>query len=80
VGNVVRKPAWRVYYNIRNLIIAVKHTRNRPLYHAVVGFRIFLECALILLVREDKGKRLRFLLAGVRDGYRGVQGISHSGE
>ena len=77
VGNVVRKPAWRAYYNVRNLVLAVKRSRNRPLYHAVVAFRVVLECGLTLLVRDDKRKRLRFLLSGVRDGYRGVEGITH---
>jgi GT2 family glycosyltransferase len=75
VGNVVRKPAWRVYYNIRNLVLAIKRSRNRPLYHAVVAFRILLECGLTLLVRDQKRKRLRFLLSGVRDGYRGVERV-----
>jgi GT2 family glycosyltransferase len=75
VGNVVRKPAWRVYYNIRNLVLAIKRSRNRPLYHAVVAFRILLECGLTLLVREDKLKRLRYILSGVRDGYRGIEEV-----
>ena len=77
VGNVVRKPAWRSYYNIRNLVLAVRRSRNRPLYHVVIAFRFTLECVLILLVRDDKWKRLSLLLAGARDGYRGVEGISH---
>lgn len=77
VGKVVRKPTWRAYYNIRNMVLAVKRSRNRPLYHLVIAFRLTLECALTLLVRDDKWKRLRLLLAGVRDGYRGVEGISH---
>ena len=75
VGNVVRKPSWRTYYGVRNLVLAVKRSRNRPLYHAVVAFRILLECGLTLLVRDDKRKRLRFLISGVRDGYRGIQGM-----
>jgi GT2 family glycosyltransferase len=79
VGNVVRKPAWRAYYNVRNLVLAVKRCRNRPLFHAVVAFRILLEFGLILLVRDDKRQRLRFLVSGVRDGYRGVEGIAHNG-
>ena len=77
IGNVVRKPAWRVYYNFRNLVLAVKRSRNRPLYHAVVAFRILLECGLTLLVREEKLKRLRYLLSGVRDGYRGVEDVKY---
>jgi rhamnosyltransferase len=77
VGKVVRKPTWRAYYNIRNLVLAVKRSRNRPMYHLVIAFRLTLECALTLLVRDDKWKRLRLLFAGARDGYRGVEGISH---
>ncbi len=73
VGRVVRKPAWRSYYSMRNLVWAVKRSRNRPLYHAVVAYRLIRESVLILLVRDDKLKRLRFLLAGAGDGYRGLE-------
>lgn len=73
VGKVTRKPYWRTYYNSRNLVLAVRRCRNTPLYHAVVAFRIVRELALTLLVRDEKMKRLRLLLAGARDGYRGIE-------
>jgi GT2 family glycosyltransferase len=69
IGTIVRKPAWRAYYNIRNLVFAVRRSRNRPMYHAVVAFRLIGECILTLLFREQKFKRFRLLLAGARDGY-----------
>lgn len=77
VGKVVRKPAWRTYYHIRNLVLAVKRSRNNLLFHSVLAFRILLECGLIIFVRDQKSERLRLLLAGTCDGYRGMQGISH---
>lgn len=76
MGKVIRKPPWRTYYMSRNLVLAVKRSRNRLPFHAVIAFRIMLESALIILVRDQKRKRLRLLLAGARDGYRGVQGIT----
>jgi len=69
MSTIVRKPAWRAYYNIRNLVLAVRRSRNRPMYHAVVAFRLIGECVLTLLFREEKFKRFRLLLAGARDGY-----------
>lgn len=76
VGKVVRKPAWRTYYFSRNLALAVKRSRNTFLFHAVLAFRILLECALIVFIRDQKSERLRLLLAGARDGYRGVEGVA----
>lgn len=73
VGKVTRKPYWRSYYAARNLILAVSRSRNRPLYHLTVLFRILRECVLTVLVRDLKWKRLRLLFAGVRDGYRGIE-------
>jgi GT2 family glycosyltransferase len=73
VGKVARKPYWRSYYASRNLILAVIRCRNTPLYHLTVLFRIVRECALTMLVRDMKWKRLRLLLAGARDGYRGIE-------
>ena len=77
IGTVVRKPAWRTYYSMRNLVLAVRRSRNRPLFHMVVVFRLISEIALIFLVRDEKWKRLHLLVKGVRDGYNGVEGIRH---
>lgn len=72
-GHVISKPAWRTYYNMRNLILAIRRTRNRPLYHVTGWFRFVLEFFAILLVRESKWLRLRMLWAGAIDGVRGIE-------
>ena len=74
LGRVINKPAWRTYYLVRNLILAIRRTRNRPLYYAVAAYRIILECGLILFVRGNKWKRLRLLCVGTTDGIRGIEG------
>lgn len=68
VGTTVDKPAWRTYYCFRNLLFAIRRSRNRPLYYAVVTYRMAIECLLIFLVRDSKWKRLREVAAGVVDG------------
>jgi GT2 family glycosyltransferase len=74
LGNITDKPPWRSYYQIRNLILAVRRSRRRPLFYAVVIYRILLESGLILLVRSDKRKRLRLFWSGIVDGIHGVEG------
>jgi GT2 family glycosyltransferase len=74
LGNLVDKPAWRSYYHIRNLILAVRRSRNRPLFYLVTVGRFFQECVAILLARREKWKRLRFLWSGAVDGIRGIEG------
>lgn len=73
-GNLVDKPAWRTYYHIRNLILAVRRTRNRPVFYLVTAGRFLQECLAILLVRPEKWKRFRLLWSGALDGLRGVEG------
>jgi SAM-dependent methyltransferase len=68
VGAIVRKPVWRSYYHIRNLILAVRRSRPRPMFYGAAAWRCVLECGLIVFVRPDKWQRLRLLAAGVRDG------------
>jgi GT2 family glycosyltransferase len=68
VGKTVDKPAWRTYYCFRNLLLAIRRSRNRPLYYAVLAYRVAIECGLIFLVRSGKWKRLRELVAGVAAG------------
>jgi GT2 family glycosyltransferase len=64
----IDKPAWRTYYSFRNLILAMRRSRNRPLFYAVVAYRAVLEIGLILLVRNQKSARLRSLCRGVAAG------------
>jgi GT2 family glycosyltransferase len=74
VGWVSDKPAWRSYYHIRNLILAIRHSRNRPFYYAIAACKLFVECGLILLVRKNKWERLHLLFAGAADALRGAKG------
>jgi glycosyltransferase involved in cell wall biosynthesis/GT2 family glycosyltransferase len=76
-GRVIQKPAWRTYYNIRNLILAIRRSRNRPKFYLVLIYRVILECGMILIARRDKWKRLRLLWTGVTDGVKGVEGERH---
>jgi GT2 family glycosyltransferase len=69
LAKTIDKPAWRIYYSFRNLIFAVRRSRNRPLFYAVVLYRILLEFALIVLVRDLKFSRLRNVYRGVWDGF-----------
>jgi GT2 family glycosyltransferase len=69
LAKTIDKPAWRTYYNFRNLLLAVRRSRNRPLFYAVVLYRISLELALIVLVRDLKFSRLRNMCRGVWDGF-----------
>jgi GT2 family glycosyltransferase len=69
-GRVMGKPAWRSYYYARNLVLAVRRSRNRPLYHAVAGYKIMREGALTILSHGSKLERLRLLLSGTIDGWR----------
>jgi GT2 family glycosyltransferase len=69
LARTIDKPAWRIYYSFRNLILAVRRSRNRPLFYGVVVYRILLEVALIVLVRDFKLTRLRSVRRGVWAGF-----------
>jgi len=77
-GRTVNKPAWRTYYNARNLILAIRRSRNQPLYYAVVAYRLLLEFGLILVARDNKWERTKCLWRGAVDGLRSA--IDCSGE
>jgi len=77
-GMTVNKPAWRTYYNARNLILAIRRSRNRPLYYAAAVYRLLLEFGVILVARDGKRERTKFLFWGVVDGLRTA--IDRSGE
>lgn len=72
IGNIWSKPDWRNYYFSRNLVLAVSRRRNTPTFHLTVLFRILREALITLLIRDRKSSRLRLLLAGAVDGYRGI--------
>jgi|SRR6202167_5168583 GT2 family glycosyltransferase len=69
LAKTIDKPAWRTYYSFRNLILAVRRSRNRPLFYAAVVYRALLEFGLVVLVRDLKFTRLRSLWRGVLDGF-----------
>jgi GT2 family glycosyltransferase len=69
-GRTVNKPAWRTYYQARNLILAIRRSRNQPLYHAVAAYRLMLEFGLILVGRDSKWERMKALFRGTVDGLR----------
>ena len=68
LGRTVDKPAWRTYYNARNLILAIRRSRSQALFHAVAAYRLLLEFGLILFPRDSKWRRIKFLLKGVVHG------------
>lgn len=68
VGNVIDKPVERTYYNFRNLLLAIRRSRNRPTYYAVAAYRVILECGVIVLARDSKWKRFQELAAGLLAG------------
>lgn len=69
LGRAIDKPASRTFYTFRNLILAIRRSRSRPLFCVVAGYRILLECLLIVLVRDGKLSRLRNLCKGVWSGF-----------
>jgi GT2 family glycosyltransferase len=69
-GRALHKPAFRTYYFGRNLLLAVRRSRNAPIYYLVAFYRLALEAVVILLAKPAKGHRLRLLLAGAIAGLR----------
>jgi len=69
-GRTVDKPAWRTYYNARNLLLAIRRSRKQPLYFAVGAHRILLEFGLILAARDNKLERIKNLFRGAVAGLR----------
>ncbi|HKV63636.1 MAG TPA: hypothetical protein VJO16_17145 [Candidatus Acidoferrum sp.] len=70
LGRAVDKPAWRTYYNARNLILAIRRSRRHALYYAVGAYRVLMELGLILVVRDNKWERMKCLFAGAMAGLR----------
>jgi len=78
-GKTVDKPAWRTYYQARNLILAIRRSRNQPLYYAVAAYRLLLEFGLILVARNCKGERTKLLFRGAINGLRtSMDGLSET--
>jgi hypothetical protein len=68
------KPGWYSYYFARNLLLAARRTRRHALLRCCVVGRVASEYAVIAALRSEKGKRLQYLTAGLRDGLRGRSG------
>ncbi len=76
-GQTVDKPAWRTYYYARNLILAIRRSRKLPLYYVVAAYRLLLEFGLILVARDFKWERTKFLFRGAVNGVRtAVDGLN----
>jgi GT2 family glycosyltransferase len=70
VGRIPDKADWRSYYSARNLILAVRRSRNRPLFYMITAYRLLREGALTLLTKDSKVKRLQLMARGIIDGLR----------
>lgn len=69
------KPVWYAYYFARNLLlVARRNTGFTPWRWAGVGARFGVEALLTATVRKDRRRRVRYLLAGVRDAVTGRTG------
>jgi hypothetical protein len=71
---LVDKPSWIAYYQIRNLVLAVRRTGQGVPRTAMVASRVALEFALTALFRPEKTLRLRNLFRGLVDGLAGRSG------
>jgi GT2 family glycosyltransferase len=80
-GRTVDKPAWRTYYNARNLLLAIRRSRKQPRYYAVGASRLLLEFGLILLARDSKWERIKLLVTGAVAGLRTrIEELSEPGQ
>lgn len=72
--HIAAKPAWYSYYQLRNLWLIASESGGGAANKASVLRRLLVDIALILFYRDQKAKRLRLLLTGLRDGIRGISG------
>ncbi len=78
-GKTVDKPAWRTYYYARNLILAIRRSRNQTLYFVVAAYRFMMEFGLIVVARNSKWERTKLLFQGAVDGLRlSIDGVSET--
>ncbi len=69
LGKVIDKPVARTYCSFRNLLLAIRRSRNRPLFYGAAFYRVLLELAVTALLRDQKLARFRGLCQGLRDGF-----------
>jgi GT2 family glycosyltransferase len=70
---IVEKPAWYSYYQLRNLALIRRKTGGKALGGNALARRAARDLAL-LLFKDNKRKRLELLLEGLSDGLRGRTG------
>lgn len=68
------KPTWYAYYFTRNLILGTRRTRRPLVVRARIVARIAAELGVSATLRSSRRKRVRLLLAGIRDGLLGRAG------
>jgi hypothetical protein len=68
------KPAWYAYYSARNLVLITRRVRPGVARSLSVAGRVALDLALTVLLRDDKRSRLRYIQAGLYDGFHGRSG------
>lgn len=72
--HLAAKPSWYMYYHMRNLLLIAKGTGGEAIAYPSILGRMFIDVTLILLYRDHKRERLRFLTKGIADGVRGIGG------
>jgi hypothetical protein len=71
---IARKPAWGVYYQVRNLILVTRRNGQALDHWVTVAARVGLEVALSATLRTDKRARLGLIARGLVDGLRNRSG------
>ena len=66
---IADKPAWYAYYGTRNLILVARRTESAPTDYLGVAARILVEVGLTTAFKKNKLTRLRYIAAGLRDGF-----------
>lgn len=74
---ITDKPAWYAYYGTRNLILIARRNERPSSELLVVAARVALEVALTATFKSEKGRRLKYIAAGIYDGIRERTGKWH---
>lgn len=72
--HITDKPAWYAYYGIRNLILIQRRRRFSPAFFLMIGRKTVRETGLVILLREEKLRRLYLLYLGLLHGLIGRGG------
>lgn len=67
-------PSWRMYYFVRNnLILYGTYLFRRPSWVMTAAWKRCLQTMLILLFEEDRRRKLRYALLGIKDSITGMR-------